>query len=134
MSYNNIGAYKKDFKKIFLDAMREVGFNSDLREIEPCRNTLTKGKGMSYYNETFSIMPYYWSGECTCGNLKYPHKSTCLKVEPNFLFKPNGYTIYWYKYVFKKAMANREVSVEQFREMLDICVESCKTKGVTKWN
>ena len=60
------------------------------------------GYGVDFENATFMMFPYYW-GDCTCGaedgDMAEDHKEGCLLLKPNFLHKPSGATVQWYKYI-----------------------------------
>ena len=88
---------------------------------------------MDYYvkefeNDVFSLFPYYW-GECTCGcNISEDeeHKEDCLLVKPNFLYKLTGYAIEWYKYFFRDSYSNQNITIEEFEDIVEKCIESIK--------
>lgn len=73
---------------------------------------------------------------CTCDfderyarwlvSIGYPegHKSDCLLVKPNFLYKPSGYSLKWYKYPLRDSYANRKMTLPEFKEMIDECIKS----------
>jgi hypothetical protein len=61
--------------------------------------------GTNYENDVFAMRTQYW-GDCTCGAMDTepgePERDcepTCPMVLPNFLFKPTGFSITWYKYI-----------------------------------
>lgn len=58
------------------------------------------GYGVNYENDTF-VMRKQWWGDCTCGadDKNEPHKPECAVVLPNFVHKPTGFTVEWYKYI-----------------------------------
>jgi hypothetical protein len=69
---------------------------------------------------------------CTCGAVgrinqfseEHPHADTCRLIKPNFVFKPTGYEIEWYKYPLRDSYANQQISFDEFEEMIKICIES----------
>lgn len=78
----------------------------------------------------FTIFPYWW-GDCTCGCPENPdgdevedHKATCKLVRPNFVYKPLGLEINWYKYPFRDSYANRKITEAEFEEMLGVLVKT----------
>jgi hypothetical protein len=58
----------------------------------------------------------------------YPdgHREDCLLIKPNFLYKPTGLRIKWYKYPLRDAYISEEISLEEFRKVIDHCVQSVK--------
>lgn len=46
--------------------------------------------------------------------------------EPNFVYKPTEYEIDWYKYPLRDSYANKELTLEEFKEILNKCKESIK--------
>lgn len=54
-----------------------------------------------YENDVFVLNPYYWGEDEKIGE------------EPNFLYKPTGWEIQWYKYPMRDAYQNRDVLLEE---------------------
>ena len=52
------------------------------------------------------------------------HKDDCKLVMPNFLYKPTGFSISWYKYPLRDAYMSENLTVEQFGEIIDGCINS----------
>ena len=63
-------------------------------------------------NDTFVLRPYYWGGNSRAAR------------RPNFVFKPTGYQLKWYKYPLRDAYANKDISFGDFCTMLGKCAES----------
>ena len=68
---------------------------------------------------------------CTCPferqwkSLENTHQEDCLKVMPNFWFKANDLKIWWEHKYFRNAYMNRaEYNLEQFEEIIAICLKS----------
>jgi hypothetical protein len=80
--------------------------------------------GETFENEVFAIFPYYW-GDCTCRNEKN-HKADCLIVKPNFLYKPMGFAIRWYKYPLRDSYTNQKITLAGFKKIISACIQSCK--------
>lgn len=82
-------------------------------------------------SDTFSMRPYYW-GLCTCGagEDSEEHSDQCRIMLPNFQYKPTDYNLEWYKYPLRSAMANKSVSVSEFRSMIQDCILSLE-RGFT---
>lgn len=52
------------------------------------------------------------------------HKDDCKLVIPNFLYKPTGYELQWYKYALRDSYANANIKYDYFREIILNCVAS----------
>lgn len=69
---------------------------------------------------------------CTCGHQEEyekwretnDHAKDCLIVLPNFLYKPSGYQIKWYKYPLRDSYASAALALTEFRVMIDVCIAS----------
>lgn len=70
--------------------------------------------GIQYENDLFAVNPYYWGDD-----------EEGLK-KPNFLYKPTGFTIEWYKYPLRDAHANQDMSVGDFHKIINECIHSIK--------
>lgn len=57
----------------------------------------------------FEINPYYWGDD----------EEECAK--PNFLYYKGNFELRWYKYPLRDAYANKDLTYEQFDEMLTDC-------------
>jgi len=68
-------------------------------------------------NDTFEIHPYCWCDREGC-----PQCDT--GEQPNFLYKPTGFEIQWYKYPMRDAYMNQRVSRREFMDIVNKCVES----------
>jgi hypothetical protein len=73
---------------------------------------------------------------CTCGFDKLankwerenPHKSNCLSIRPNFVHKPTGFSVNWYKYI-GRSMENEKISEGRWKKILNECLKSLEKKG-----
>jgi hypothetical protein len=63
-------------------------------------------------NEMFTIRPYYWG------------EDEAIKELPNFLYKPTGFEIEWYKYAFRASYMNQDLSKEQILDIFKECIKS----------
>lgn len=80
------------------------------------------------------VDPHYGAMvHCTCGKDKRAdvfwaeiggHSNECRFVQPNFLFKPTGFRLNWYKYPFRDSYMSPKVTPKQWREIMDKCIES----------
>jgi|GEM_PF-633842 len=81
--------------------------------------------GEVFENEVFAIFPYYW-GDCTCGD-EQNHKQDCPIVKPNFLYKPTGFELRWYKYPLRDSYTNQKITLAEFKKIISTCIRSCHT-------
>ena len=83
----------------------------------------------NYENDIFLTMRYWW-GDCDCGlgtDIEpLAHLSACSLLKPNFLYKPTGYEISWYKYPLRDSWSNFQITLEQFEDIIAKCVESVR--------
>lgn len=75
------------------------------------RKWADKGKYYEFENDVFILRPYEWNIEERF-NL------------PNFVFKPTGFELKWYKYPLRGAVADTFITYEEFDDMLNQCEES----------
>lgn len=68
----------------------------------------------SFETGTFILRPYYWG------------EDEDIAALPNFVYKPTGLEISWYKYPMRDAYSNQDVSIETFVEILADCERSMK--------
>ena len=107
---------------------------------------LDKPKNMSYekadkiernirkkYCKMFNLpFPNGCAIHCTCGlDESYKkwvknkeHKSDCRLIQPNFLYKPTGFQIMWYKYALRDSYMNQNINLDEFKVILKDCVRS----------
>ena len=52
------------------------------------------------------------------------HSPDCKLVRPNFLYKPTGYELEWYKYPLRSAKASADPGPKEFLSMIDHCIAS----------
>ena len=91
-----------------------------------------------YLKFDFSIVgKEWWHGcavRCTCNYEKQwevflsenSHDKNCPIIKPNFLFKPTGFSIKWYKYLLRDSYMSQNITLDEFRKIVSECVESCK--------
>lgn len=91
--------------------------------------------GVYFDNEVFNMFPYYW-GDCTCGadddlTGETNHKEDCLLVKDNFVYKPLGIKIQWYKYPLRDAYSNIRITKKIMQDMVRNCLKSLTVVGET---
>ena len=115
-----------DFERVFRETLASMGFDcyghygydDDGNRIEnaPHRDCVkkcpNKRRDFGFENDTFILRPYYWGGNSRAAR------------RPNFVFKPTGYQLKWYKYPLRDAYANKNLTLADFEEMLKRCAES----------
>ena len=68
-----------------------------------------------YENDTFVINPYWWGDP-----------DDDRSNAPNFLYKPTGFEIRWYKYPFRDSDMNIKLQMSQIRRIFEKCIKSIK--------
>jgi hypothetical protein len=119
---------------------RDRGFEEELSRLFDSyakdRDTSWREYGEPFENGTFFVSTYYW-GDCTCGyedadqkKIGYPeqHTKECLLCRPNFCYKPTEFELRWYKYPLRDSYMSQDLSLEEFKKIIDDCIESVKLK------
>lgn len=107
----------RDWQDDFSKFLNQSGFDSygfveesHLKEWEK-----TEKHGSVYFeNEIFIVRPYYWGDEDS------------IAEKPNFVFKPTGFELSWYKFPLRDSYMSKDVDKAEFLEMLEVCRESLK--------
>lgn len=76
---------------------------------------------VTFENDEFLIRPFYWGDDD-----KIPYF-------PNFLYKPTGFELSWYKYSLRSAFCTQDVSLEDFGMMLYHCAASMGVIWIPKY-
>ena len=117
------GEYKINrdlFTDSFMDCLDACGFDSyghvkyDRLEqyIATVYDETTEDHFHYFENNTFILMPYYWG------------ESEKIKQMPNFVYKPTGYEIKWYKYPLRDSYANQKLTKKEFDSIMKACMDS----------
>ena len=101
----------RDWQDEFVKALNEMNICCD-GSYDLDNEFTTKYNG--FENEVFSTFPYYWGDD----------EELCEK--PNFIYKPTGYSIQWYKYALRDSYANQDITFEQLKEILEACKASVR--------
>lgn len=56
------------------------------------------------------------------------HNPNCPIVKPNFLYKPTGFELRWYKYPLRDGYTNQKVTHAAFKKIIAACIQSCQTR------
>ena len=107
---NSRGKYlvepRKDYQDMFCKFLYAHGWDS----------YAIRGDGFhairEFENDTFILRAYYWGEDDALAKL------------PNFVYKPTGLEIRWYKYPMRDAYSNQDVNIEDFRMILQDCARS----------
>lgn len=67
-----------------------------------------------FENDTFMIRPYYWGDDKQYIGL------------PHFVYKPDNIIMVWYKYPLRDTYCNKNISLDEFKKILNDCVDSLK--------
>ena len=54
------------------------------------------------------------------------HPITCPVEKPNFHYKPTDFRLKWYKYPLRDSYANKNITLQEFRVMINKCIASIK--------
>lgn len=110
------------------DALREL-----TRAICKARPDLDYGGGMAGPDSygcpidtpVFTMRRQYW-GDCDCGAAESdaPHTTDCSLERPNFIYKPTGFAVRWYKWIGRDNELTGECP--PIREMIDRCIASIR--------
>jgi len=73
-----------------------------------------------YENDVFMANPYYWG------------EDEEIAERPNFIYKPKGIEISWYKYPLRDAYWNVEMTPEEFDAMCRACVKSMADNNIAR--
>ena len=107
---NSRGEYavepREEYQDMFCDFLESIGCDM--------RGWSRIIAGNKTETDKFIVRPYYWGGDEDKAAL------------PNFVYKPTGLEISWYKYPMRDAYSNQDISVEAFKAILDECAKSTK--------
>ena len=83
--------------------------------------------------ELFEINPYCWE-DCTCGVTDLyseveEHSGDCPFVHHNFIYRPTGFYIDWYKYSFRSSDMNQNLTIREIEDIFDKCSNYLKGIG-----
>lgn len=108
----------------------ELSYNTTSKIEDSVRKKICKQMKLSY--------PGGCAVHCTCDyherykswlkDIGYPNGclDTCLLRKPNFLHKPSGFRIEWYKYPFRDSYMNQKIKLKDFKKIINLCIESLK--------
>lgn len=87
---------------------------------ETIKNNLDYHSHIHYFdNDVFMVNPYYWGDSADLADI------------PNFIYYPENIEIKWYKYPLRDAWINKQITFEEFYNILNKCKESLKSERNT---
>lgn len=89
------------------------------RAFQPLLDALRddNGYGVHFTNDVFELHPYCWCEKPDCGQCGTGEQA-------NFLYKPTGFRLSWYKYPMRDAYMNVATTRSAFQAMVTHCVQS----------
>lgn len=104
-----------DWQQPFLELLTQCGLD---------RHCFGQDGARGFENDVFRIEPYFWD-DCECpGTDDDIHLENCPERVPNFLHKPSGFRIEWYKYPFRDAYMTPSVALQRWLEIVGECCAS----------
>ena len=110
---NSRGSYpveRGDLETMFAKFLENNGFTS----YGHLKDKPVNDDYISYENATFLIRPYYWGDDPK------------IAEKPNFVYKPTGLEISWYKYPFRDAYSSERLNYHELNVILEECERSIK--------
>lgn len=112
---NSRGTYhiNRDWQSDFISFLRKCGLDSYgyAYDGDMDYNGTNTARG-GFENDIFRVTPYYWGDD------------EKIEEEPNFIYKPTGYTISWYKYALRDSYSNKSITKKSLDNILQKCVDS----------
>ena len=114
---NSRGNYEIDREKyqdIFLEWLDAHGFDGYglAADAQMAERFTSEGEDTRFENDVFVIRPYYWGEDAR------------IAAKPNFVYKPDGLEICWYKYPMRDAYSNVPLDGVDLPAILEKCAES----------
>ena len=110
---NSRGLYhvepREEYQDAFCEFLESIGCD--------CYGWNHRIAGNKTETDMFIVRPYYWG------------EDEAMAVLPNFVYKPTGLEISWYKYPMRDAYSNQDVSIEDFKKILSECAKSMSNDG-----
>ena len=119
---NSHGEYpvvpREEMQDVFVDFLDKLGCDMYGIAMYDTENKVliypgnTKEIKTGFGNEVFEIHPYYWGDDDE------------LCETPNFIYRPEGLELRWYKYPMRDSYSNIKLTAEKLREICGKCLES----------
>lgn len=112
---------REKYGELFVMLLNYCGFNSYGSYDGEYEEELTKcGRFDSlgdYESDVFSLHPFCWCDKCSEGM-----DGECPRYDkPNFHYKPTDFRLNWYKYPLRGNDCNRDITVDEFVDMINHC-------------
>lgn len=108
----------RNWQEAFVEFLDESGFDGygnvcdeNLKAFEK-REKIDGCEDIFFENDVFLVRPYYWG------------ESPDVRERPNFVFKPTGFEIQWYKYPFRDAYMNKKIGFFDLEDIIEQCKRS----------
>lgn len=112
---NSRGTYavepREDYQDAFFEFLNANGYDGHAVRVDDL-----VPDPYCFENDVYIIRAYYWGEDEEIAAL------------PNFVFKPLGLEISWYKYPMRDAYSNQDVPMDVFKAILKVCEFSMKSK------
>lgn len=106
---NSRGEYpieqRAEFEEVLYSLFKEIGLNE---------RGYSENNIVSFENDVFVVRPYYWGDDENIAEL------------PNFEYKPSNFHIKWYKYPLRDSYMNQNISLQEFKDIIESCKEHVK--------
>lgn len=109
----------RNWQDMFVQHLLDMGFDGygiwENPELEKFIVDVPSKIGQSmkrFENDVFTLMPYYWGEDETIAKL------------PNFIYKPTGFELCWYKYPLRDSYMNQQISYQELDDIMKKCKES----------
>lgn len=105
-----------------------VDIQKEYDKVKHLEKFFKEEKGVHFFeNDIFMLRGYVYDEDCNCGDDgSENHAEDCALIKPHFFYKPTDLKIMWYKYPFRDSYSNRLFTTEEFKDMLQHCLESLK--------
>ena len=103
-------SWQDEFWEIFGDVFDSYAYYTKHKE-DP-EHTTDRG---GYENDVFVMNPYYWGDDEE------------IAVLPNFVYKPTGFEIQFYKYPLRDSYMSQDISLEEAVKIWRHCRQSMET-------
>ena len=100
-----------EWQDLFIEFLYDIGLDAYGFITDESVKKYETDRG-DFENDTFLVNPYYWG------------EDEDVMDEPNFVFKPSGLTIDWYKYPFRDSYSNMKLTLDELKDILVKCKES----------
>jgi hypothetical protein len=108
---------------------RRTGWEEELERLFDKIDSNHGGYGVNFENNIFRCQKYSWNDceeiECPVDNNENKcQRNICEITNDNFWYKPTDFGIQWYKYPLRDAYKNQNITLEEFKNIIDKCLES----------